>query len=70
MPAEARNLSLIQNVPTDLGLIKSPVQWVLGFFLRSKRQGRQVNSLPPTAESKNECSYTSNPPPLMPLWSG
>ena len=63
MPAEARDVSLIQNVHMALGLTKSPIRWVLVFFPRAKRPGGQVNSYPPTTESKNEWSYTSIPPP-------
>jgi len=64
--AEVRDLSLIQNMA--LVLTKSPIQWVLGFFPRAKRPGRQVNSFPPTAEGKKEWRYTFTPPPALCLY--
>jgi len=39
-----------------------PTQWVAKFFPGSKAMGREVDqSLLPSAEVKNEWSYTSNP---------
>jgi hypothetical protein len=66
--AEVRDLSLIQNIHTSLGLRKSAIQWVPWFFPRAKKPGRQVNSFPPTAEGKNEWRYTSTPPPALCLY--
>jgi len=39
IPAEARDLSLIRNSHTVLGLTKSPVQWVLDCFRGQRGQG-------------------------------
>jgi len=68
IPAEARGLSLIQNIQRALGLTKSPIQWVVGFFPRTKSPGSQVNPFPPTAKSKNKWRYTSTPPPVLCLY--
>jgi hypothetical protein len=66
--AEVRGLSLIQNIHTALGLTKSPIQRVLGFFPETKTPEREVNSFPPTAENKNGWRYTSTPTPALCLY--
>jgi len=56
---------LYTNVPRRaLGPTQSPIQWVPGALsLWVKQSGREVDhSSPPSAEFKNDWSYTATPP--------
>jgi hypothetical protein len=57
-----KRYSLLQNRPYRLWVPRSLIfheYW--GSFLGAKRQGREVENPPPSAEAKNEWSYTSAP---------
>lgn len=58
--AEARNVSLLQNVHLVLGPTQLPIQCVPGYFPGVHRPGHELNhSLPSRVEVKNECSCIS-----------
>ena len=57
--ARAKHFSLWETSRQDLGTVQPPIQWLLGFFPGGKTAGAWTWQLPPSAEFRNEWSYTS-----------
>ena len=66
--AEARGLSVVRNVSP--GCMAHPSSYAVGtgllLFIGGKRPGSELNTLPPSAEVKNEWSCTCSPPMRLP----
>ena len=62
IPAGGKKFSLLQNVQTDSRAHQPPIQWAQASFPGAKRPGHGVNQSPPSAEVKNEWSYTFTSP--------